>query len=372
MTKNFIPIKSIIAIILTLIALPGISQDKTEKFGNDHQVYIKAGEPIAVHNIDFTEIPTIGETVKTNEKTGDLFANSIIQQGAFYLYARLKIEKVGGTAASFQLGKNYFGFDGRQTDIYLNGKLFGDEVISLKPNKDFIKSDTWFVFEIIRKDSVIRFMIDNKEVYSVVSKVGFTGEMGFHPIRAQIEVSDFYAKGTLMPVSLKAPGFSIPIIDLSFEKERQVVIDKEEGQYLGHPTTVLLEDGKTMYIVYPKGHGGGQVVMKKSKDRGHTWSKRLKVPESWAGSKEVPTLYPAVDKKGKKRIIMFSGLNPIKLSVSENNGKSWSELEPIFHFGGIVAMSDMIRLNNGDYVAFFHDDGRFIAGERKRRPNFIV
>ena len=54
-------------------------------------------------------------------------------------------------------------------------------------------------------------------------------------------------------------GFSIPLIDLAEETHRQVVVDKEEGQYLGHPTTVLLEDNRTIITVYPKGHGrGGQ------------------------------------------------------------------------------------------------------------------
>ena len=28
---------------------------------------------------------------------------------------------------------------------------------------------------------------------------------------------------------------------------RQIVVDREPGQYLGHPTTVLLEDGRTIW-----------------------------------------------------------------------------------------------------------------------------
>ena len=50
-------------------------------------------------------------------------------------------------------------------------------------------------------------------------------------------------------------GYSIPLIDLAQETNRQVIVDREPGQYLGHPTTVLLEDGKTILCVYPKGHG---------------------------------------------------------------------------------------------------------------------
>ena len=47
-------------------------------------------------------------------------------------------------------------------------------------------------------------------------------------------------------------AYTIPTIDLADQKERQVIIDREAGQYLGHPTTLLLEDGKTMLTVYPK------------------------------------------------------------------------------------------------------------------------
>ena len=44
-------------------------------------------------------------------------------------------------------------------------------------------------------------------------------------------------------------GVAIPLIDLATETNRQVVVDREAGQYLGHPTTVLLEDGRTMLCV---------------------------------------------------------------------------------------------------------------------------
>jgi hypothetical protein len=63
-------------------------------------------------------------------------------------------------------------------------------------------------------------------------------------------------------------GYSIPIVDLAHETDRQVIVDRQAGQYLGHPTTVLLEDGKTMIAVYPKGHGRGAIVMKRSADGG--------------------------------------------------------------------------------------------------------
>jgi len=167
-------------------------------------------------------------------------------------------------------------------------------------------------------------------------------------------------------------GYSIPTIDLAQQTHRQVIVDREPGQYLGHPTTVLLEDNETMIAVYPKGHGRGAIVMKRSSDAGLTWSERLPVPESWATSLEVPTIYRVVDPQGVKRLIMFSGLYPIRMAVSEDDGRTWSELEPIGDFGGIVAMADVVRLKDGSYMALFHDDGRFLRGGGERTNKFFV
>ncbi|MEA3227247.1 MAG: sialidase family protein, partial [Planctomycetota bacterium] len=166
--------------------------------------------------------------------------------------------------------------------------------------------------------------------------------------------------------AIQPRGYSIPLIDLASETHRQIVVDKESGQYLGHPTTVLLEDNKTIITVYPKGHGRGAIVMKKSTDAGLTWSERLPVPENWATSKEVPTIYRVIDPQGVKRLIMFSGLYPIRMAVSEDDGKTWTPLKSIGNFGGIVAMGSLVRLKNGNYMALFHDDGRFLHGAGKR------
>ncbi len=162
------------------------------------------------------------------------------------------------------------------------------------------------------------------------------------------------------------PGYTIPTLDLANDTSRQVIVDREKGQYLGHPTTLLLEDNKTMLIVYPKSHGRGAIVYKRSTDAGLTWSGRLPTPKSWETSLEVPTLHRVVDASGKKRIIMFSGLYPIRMAVTEDDGNTWSELKPIGDFGGVVTMATVTELKTpGSYLAFFHDDGRFIRGGRE-------
>ena len=168
-------------------------------------------------------------------------------------------------------------------------------------------------------------------------------------------------------------GYTIPTIDLAGQTHRQTVVDREKGQYLGHPTTVLLEDGRTMLIVYPKGHGRGGIVYKRSRDGGRNWSKRLPTPKSWETSKEVPTIHRVVDAKGKKRLIMWSGLYPARLAVSEDDGEKWSELKPVGDWGGIVVMGclEELKTGKGHYMAMFHDDGRFFT-ETDKRVNPVV
>lgn len=160
-------------------------------------------------------------------------------------------------------------------------------------------------------------------------------------------------------------------LDLAAETHRQTIVDREPGQYLGHPTTVLLEDGRTLLCVYPRGHGKGAICLKRSTDAGRTWSARLPVPDNWATSLETPTIHRVIDAAGRRRLIVWSGLHPARLSVSEDDGTTWTPLAPAGDWGGIVVMGSVepIRGWPGRYLAWFHDDGRFFHAEaRQEKP----
>ena len=307
-----------------------------------------------------------------------LFADRDLGTGDFRVHARVRLPDATASGAALQLGDTFFGFDGPSQRAHISGRLVGARHIPL--NSGPMATRTWVDLVVTRSRSHMAFSMDGDTLYSVrslapVGRVGVTfAALGrLTPDPATLHVYELSITGRLHdPGTIVPGGYSLPVIDLADETHRQVLVDREPDQYLGHPTTVLLDDGRTLITVYPKGHGRGAVVMKKSLDGGLTWTDRLPVPDNWATSQEVPTLFPVTDRQGQQRLIMFSGLYPIRMAVSEDEGETWTDLEPIGDYGGIVAMSEVVRLSGGDYLAFFHDDGRFINGREKERGQFFV
>ncbi|MCA1962477.1 MAG: hypothetical protein LDL31_00870 [Prosthecobacter sp.] len=121
---------------------------------------------------------------------------------------------------------------------------------------------------------------------------------------------------------------SLPVVDLSQDTARHVIIAQgTEKFYQGHPTTLLMPDGKTMFCVWTHGHGGTVGPLKRSEDGGKTWSDELQVPENWWQVKNCPALYRLTDPQGVSRLFVFAGQGPegtMHQSVSTDEGKSGS------------------------------------------------
>ncbi len=132
----------------------------------------------------------------------------------------------------------------------------------------------------------------------------------------------------------------IPTIDISGETHRHVVIARgTEKIWQGHPHTLLMPDGRTMYCVWQGRqdgsgkHGAPGGLLKRSNDGGLTWSNLLDVPKSWREKgRGHPTIHRLVDGRGKARLYVFcrdEGRTTFLRACSEDGGSTWSDMEPL-------------------------------------------
>lgn len=145
----------------------------------------------------------------------------------------------------------------------------------------------------------------------------------------------------------------MPIGDLSNETTRHVVIaEGTEDTYQGHPTTVLMDDGKTIFAVWSYDHGGRSGPMAKSVDGGITWE-HVETPADWETMVNCPSIYRLTDPSGKERLMVFAGSPDMAQTWSEDGGKTWT---PVRSLGKpcVMAFSSITRLQNGDYLGLYH------------------
>lgn len=158
-------------------------------------------------------------------------------------------------------------------------------------------------------------------------------------------------------------GGSVRLVDLAHDRQRQVVVDAVPGQYLGQPDTVLLEDGHTVLVAYPLGHGGPDTALKRSRDGGRTWGERLPVPDNFAGTHNAPTIHRLVDPSGVRRLVLVVSYPRMVQSVSADDGVTWTPLQPMFadsfcgspgHKGHAPPKS-VVPIAGDRYLSLYHD-----------------
>ena len=163
------------------------------------------------------------------------------------------------------------------------------------------------------------------------------------------------------PPVTHAKDAPLPVVDISADKNRQTVIaEGTEKVYQGHPTTLLMPDGKTIFAVWCLNHGGKAGPMARSDDGGLTWTRMDdELPKGYATHQNCPSIYRMVDAKGQERLWVFSAAlgkrgGPGMPSIySEDGGKSWKEKEPL-GFPCVMTFSSVVRLKDGRYLGLYH------------------
>jgi len=287
-----------------------------------------------------------------------LYAGKALASGDAHIRARIALTNIARSAASLTIDtRDHFGFDGAgEYGMFVSGSMFG-KLKSIGLHSDFIREAKPFELEVIRKERKLRVLIDGKEVYQCGDRREKFGTIALRPWRATMRVYDFSASGNLeeavIPADVRlgteAP-FSIPVIDLSGETERHVIVAQgTSDSYKGHPTTLLMPDRRTMFCVYPLGHGGPNAVLRRSDDGGLTWSDPLDTPENWRQSNNCPALYRLVAPDERERLFVFEGNGEMRQAMSEDGGRTWSPMENN-GLKTVMPFTSVIRLKDGRYM----------------------
>lgn len=154
---------------------------------------------------------------------------------------------------------------------------------------------------------------------------------------------------------------NVPVVDLSGDIARHVIVAAgTETIYEGHPTTLLMPDGKTIFATWSTGHAGPAGKMARSDDGGRTWN-RLddRMPAGFKTHRNCPSLYRLVDSGGRERLWVFSAAPAMPRIVSEDRGATWREM-PALGFRCVNTFSSIVRLKDGRYLGLYHDgpDGK--------------
>lgn len=160
-------------------------------------------------------------------------------------------------------------------------------------------------------------------------------------------------------VAQEAPD--LRVVDISNETDRHVTIAQgTQKVYQGHPTTLLMPDGKTVFCVWCINHGGHAGPMARSEDGGLTWT-RLddKLPSGFRTHQNCPSIYRLVDPAGQERLWVFSaalgkrGGPGMPSIMSQDGGRTWKEMKPL-GFPCVMTFSSVVKLKDGSHLGMYH------------------
>jgi len=294
-----------------------------------------------------------------------LYAKKAAGTGDVRVRAVLSIANLEGSAASIALGgSSHFGFSGATGGPFVQGSLLGGKTRFIAEGKPFAREGVPFALEIVRSGPRLTFVVDGKTVLTQDVGDKPLGTIGLRPWRATMKVEQFVMSGDLVdppPSPLPPDGYAVPLIDISAETGRHVIIAAgTERVYQGHPTTLLMPDGKTIFTVWCVNHGGHAGPMARSDDGGLTWVRMDdRLPPGFRTHQNCPSIYRMVDPTGTERLWVFSaalgkrGGPGMPSIMSEDGGETWKEMPPL-GFPCVMTFSSVIRLKDGRYLGLYH------------------
>jgi len=218
--------------------------------------FISAGKAEAVR-FHGPEWKTEDGTLVGSGRGNLLVADRAIAAGDFQMQARLRIDGLGRSAASFMLNGDHFGFEGQHGEMFTEGRLLGTRTLGPAVVKDGVP----FQFDVSRTGNRLGIAIDGKTVFeSDVAAANMT--ISFRPHRSTMRIINLTARANFTPLPKPIPHMN-------------VFVSGKEG-YARHRIPAIVRTNEGTLLAFCEGRTGGDsgpidMVLKRSTDNGKTW-----------------------------------------------------------------------------------------------------
>ncbi len=269
--------------------------------------------------------------------------------GDFRIAARLKLDQVAATAASFTLNDSHLGFDGRGArNLFLEGSLFAGHAFSPGAADLAMKPEAWFDLEVARTGAVTRFLIDGREIVRLDGWTAAVRSIGFRPHRNRMTIERFELSGHLVEPPdflacadydwnwsndvFRSPDFHEKAVDLFLGKPAFEQTQIFQGSRL--PNIVVALDGTVI-----AGWGVDRVRIRRSEDGGKSWQDETELSKGIIGGGFT------VDEISGDLLAFVEEKHPparAHLFRSKDHGKTWAEQPFTLHpnsLGHVLALS---------------------------------
>ncbi len=190
-------------------------------------------------------------------------ASNGLDAGDFRVRAKLMLERLDGSAASFMIDDNQVGFDGRSGTLFFEGPLFGGTTQAGVAAAATLKPRVPFVFEALRERGTTRFLIDGVEIRRKEQWDAPVRSVGFRPWRNRMTISGFSIAGNL----IQAPAPPAPLFASGTDGYHTYRI----------PALAVTKTGTVLAICEGRKNSSNDsgkidLLVKRSTDHGKTWS----------------------------------------------------------------------------------------------------
>lgn len=249
----------------------------------------------------------------------ELYAALYLQDGNFELTARLSLEKVDSSTALFLFFGHHFGFDSKPDEEDDGGRLFfynpgTDELKKLEPALQYIQPGVPFDFKLYRQNGRLMFSIDNEPIAQFDSTefvMPLEGHIAFRPGENVMRMYSWHIIGETR---------SLPALDFVFA-------GGEEG-YVCFRIPAIIKTISGDLLAFAEARKDNcwsdgrdiDIVMKRSQDKGETWSPLQIIWDDGPNTCAYPT--PVVEQSTGRITLLTCHNLDVDLVHDVINGKS--------------------------------------------------